>query len=177
MDYQEVIKELKSLNEHCFDMIDKEDKDSVWIKDCEALKITISAMQELQEQREIINKNKDYSEVQKWMQNIIDDAMVCLDEMKRDAKKNLNTHYIPLLYEGRKRKAKTVIYALIELNAYKQLGTLEEVREAVKKQEEERPQKVLGIFGGEKYECRECGNTVEYLDEYCRCCGQKQDWE
>lgn len=73
--------------------------------------------------------------------------------------------------------ARIVISAMDELQQYKQLGTLEEVREAVEKQEEERPQKVLGIFGGEEYECRECGNTVEYLDEYCRCCGQKQDWE
>ena len=123
MDYQKAIEYMrKESHNQC---VNSEGQD--------AYIIAISAMQELQEQREIINKNKDYSEVQKWMQNIIDDAMVCLDEMKRDAKKNLNTHYIPLLYEGRKRKAKTVIYALIELNAYKQLGTLEEVREAVEK--------------------------------------------
>lgn len=63
------------------------------------------------------------------------------------------------------------------LGHYKKLGTLEEIREAVEKQEEERPQKMLGIFGGEEYECRECGNTVEYMDEYCRWCGKKQDWE
>ncbi len=73
--------------------------------------------------------------------------------------------------------SKVIISAMRELQEYKQLGALEEVREAVEKQEEERPQKVLGIFGGEEYECRECGNTVEYMDEYCRYCGQKQDWE
>ena len=53
MDYQEVIKELKSLNEHCFDMIDKEDKDSVWIKDCKALSVAISAIQELREYKRL----------------------------------------------------------------------------------------------------------------------------
>ena len=72
---------------------------------------------------------------------------------------------------------KIAISAMQELMEYKELGTLEEVREAVEKQKEERPQKVLGIFGGEEYECRGCGKTVEYMDEYCRFCGQKQDWE
>ena len=71
----------------------------------------------------------------------------------------------------------TAISAMQELQKYKQLGTLEEVRDAVEKQKEERPQKVLGTFGGEEYECKNCGSPVEYLDEYCRCCGQKQDWE
>lgn len=66
---------------------------------------------------------------------------------------------------------------LKQLEKYVDIGTLEEVREAVEKQEEERPQKVLGIFGGEEYECRECGNTVEYMDEYCKWCGQKLNWE
>lgn len=80
-------------------------------------------------------------------------------------------------YERKVDFLKTAISAMQELQEYKQLGTLEEVREAVEKQEEERPQKVLGIFGGEEYECKNCGSPVEYLDEYCRCCGQKQDWE
>lgn len=63
-----------------------------------------------------------------------------------------------------------------ELQEYKQLGTLEEVRDAVEKQKEERPIAVLGTFGGEEHECRECGNTVEYMDEYCKWCGKKLDW-
>ena len=54
--------------------------------------------------------------------------------------------------------------------------TLEEFREAIEKQKEERPVAVLGTFGGEEYECRECGNTVEYMDEYCKWCGKKLDW-
>ena len=68
------------------------------------------------------------------------------------------------------------ISAMQELQEYKQLGTLEKVSDAVEKQKKERPQKVLGIFGGEEYECRECGNTVEYMDEYCKWCGQKLNW-
>ena len=63
-----------------------------------------------------------------------------------------------------------------KLAQYEDIGTLEEVREAVEKQKEERPIAVLGTFGGEEYECRECGNTVEYMDEYCKWCGKKLNW-
>ena len=72
---------------------------------------------------------------------------------------------------------KTAISAMQELQEYRKLGTLEKVSDAVEKQKEERPIAVLGAFGGEEYECKNCGSPVEYLDEYCRCCGQKQDWE
>ena len=46
----------------------------------------------------------------------------------------------------------------------------------MEKQKEERTIAVLGTFGGEEHECRECGNTVEYMDEYCKWCGKKLDW-
>lgn len=145
MDYQEAIKEAKiQINMYesmilCNKDFEPKNDNSNYERKMDFLKTAISAMQELQEQREIINQNKDYSEVQKWMQNIIDDAMVCLDEMKQDAQKESDTYYTPLLYEGRKRKAETVIYALIELNAYKQLGTLKEVSNAVERQKPKRP--------------------------------------
>lgn len=63
-----------------------------------------------------------------------------------------------------------------KLAQYEDIGTLEEVQDAVEKQKEERPIAVLGTFGGEEHECRECGNTVEYMDEYCKWCGKKLDW-
>ena len=68
------------------------------------------------------------------------------------------------------------ISAMQELQEYKQLGTLEKVSDAVEKQKEERPQKVLGIFGGEEYECKNCGSPVDYMDDYCKWCGKAQDW-
>ena len=68
------------------------------------------------------------------------------------------------------------ISAMQELQELKKIGTMEEVREAVEKQKEERPIALLGTFGGEEHECRECGNTVEYMDEYCKWCGKKLDW-
>ena len=64
-----------------------------------------------------------------------------------------------------------------ELEEYKKLGTLEEVQESMDKQNPEKPAEVYGIFGYIEYECRECGNTVNYMDEYCKHCGKKQDWE
>ena len=68
------------------------------------------------------------------------------------------------------------IKALEEIQQYREIGTVEECRMAVEKQKEERPIAVLGTFGGEEHECRECGNTVEYMDEYCKWCGKKLDW-
>ena len=72
---------------------------------------------------------------------------------------------------------KTAISAMQELQEYRRLGTLEKVSDAVEKQKEERPQKVLGIFGGEEYECKNCGSPVDYMDNYCKWCGKAQDWE
>lgn len=186
MDYQEVIELLKGeIKCSCYrnrgycgicTIYSELERDKI----IDACKCAISAIQELQEQREIINQNKDYSEVQKWMQNIIDDAMVCLDEMKQDAKKNLNTHYSPLLYEGRKRKAKTVIYALIELNAYKQLRTLKEVRDAVEKQKKKKPieDSHHEIRHTEVYRCPSCNGIFSGrgFAKYCFHCGQAIDW-
>lgn len=62
-----------------------------------------------------------------------------------------------------------------ELDEYKQLGTLEEVREAVERQQALEPSPMLGIYG-KIYECKECGNELEMYSEYCPFCGQKQKW-
>lgn len=68
------------------------------------------------------------------------------------------------------------IKVLEEVQQYRQIGTVEECREAVEKQTDEKPTAVLGSFGGTEYECKNCGNNVCYGDEYCRWCGQKLDW-
>lgn len=62
-----------------------------------------------------------------------------------------------------------------ELDAYKQLGILEEIREAVERQQALEPYPMLGIYG-KIYECKECGNELEMYSEYCPFCGQKQKW-
>ena len=63
-----------------------------------------------------------------------------------------------------------------DLEQYRAIGTLEECRESVEKQTDEKPTAVLGTFGGKEYECKNCGSDVCYGDEYCRWCGQKLDW-
>lgn len=65
---------------------------------------------------------------------------------------------------------------LEELQKYKKIGTLEEVREAMERQQAKEPSPMLGIYG-RVYECKECGNELEMYSKYCPFCGQKQDWE
>lgn len=62
-----------------------------------------------------------------------------------------------------------------ELDGYKQLGTLEEIQEAMERKKALEPSPMLGIFG-KVYECKECGNELEMYSMYCPFCGQKQNW-
>lgn len=62
--------------------------------------------------------------------------------------------------------SKFIIHAMKELREYKQLGTLEEVREAVEKQRAISREIIEG-----KYFCPKCHNLMPYPG-YCGC-GQK----
>lgn len=69
--------------------------------------------------------------------------------------------------------------AIDELQEYKQLGTLEEVREAVEKQKAKEPKGDLHSVP--HYRCPNCNSTVKLYqnsvkDEICRWCGQVIDW-
>lgn len=63
-----------------------------------------------------------------------------------------------------------------ELDAYKQLGTLDEVGEAVEKQKKERIRVCLSISGAMEFNCGYCGCYVDEYDVYCKWCGQHLDW-
>lgn len=63
-----------------------------------------------------------------------------------------------------------------ELDAYKQLGTLEEVVDAVEKQKKERIRACLSIAGTREFNCGYCGCYVDEYDVYCKWCGQRLDW-
>lgn len=89
-----------------------------------------------------------------------------------DGKESLHEQYL-----------KTAISAMQELQQYKQLGTLEEVREAVEKQ---KPKTTTydgdgyadGTFVWDEWICPRCGTRYdfEYDDyDYCPNCGQKID--
>lgn len=87
-----------------------------------------------------------------------------------------DTHYYPTQCKKCAEEHIQLAEWLEELKQYRAIGTLEECREAVEKQTDEKPTAVLGTFGGKEYECKNCGSAVCYGDEYCRWCGQKLDW-
>ena len=69
--------------------------------------------------------------------------------------------------------------AIDELQEYKQLGTLEEVREAVEKQKKKKPKGDLHSVP--HYRCPNCNSTVKLYqnskkDEICKWCGQRIEW-
>lgn len=80
------------------------------------------------------------------------------------------------------------ISAMQKLQQYKQLGTLEEVGEAVERHKEIKPIEMVHdsdrIFDmGKSYNCHMCGSGLRYrysvcepIDNYCAICGQKIDW-
>ena len=90
-----------------------------------------------------------------------------------DGKESLHEQYL-----------KTAISAMQELQQYKQLGTLEEVREAVEKQNPKTPTYegdgyADGSFVWDEWICPRCGISYEVdYDEYDYCpnCGQHIDW-
>ena len=65
------------------------------------------------------------------------------------------------------------ISAMQELQKYNQLGTLEEVREAVEKQKRKKP-----CASNRCYVCPHCGlvASLKIKHNYCDACGQHIDW-
>ena len=62
----------------------------------------------------------------KWMKNVRDDAVVTLDHIQKN-----EPNVSPMLYEGRKQKAETIIVGFEELEQYRAIGTVEECRAAM----------------------------------------------
>ena len=156
MDYQEVIERLERGY-----LVDSNGDTTQ--KDIEALKIAISALQELK----AIHNNG-----------------ISLERLKDiDIRKQVVEHINYIEYMDIKD----------ELEDFKKLGALKEVRKAVEKQ---KPEKTViedicrngvdfyGIVYQEKasvYKCPACDSFVGFVGEnqcisYCACCGQKLDW-
>lgn len=77
---------------------------------------------------------------------------------------------------------KLSIKALEEIQQYREIGTVEECREAVERQKAKRPKKVLRHRGGfNKYHCPNCDTDYckderyEIKEEYCPVCGKLMD--
>ena len=62
------------------------------------------------------------AEAIKWMKNIKDHAVVTLDHIK-----NNEPNVSPVLYEGRKEKAETIIKGFEELGRYRAIGTIKDI--------------------------------------------------
>ena len=72
------------------------------------------------------------------------------------------------------------ISALEEIQQYRKIGTVEECREAVEKQEPKKPEVSDSDF--DYYKCPVCGAYIWATDcvqdhNYCLNCGQAIDWE
>ena len=78
------------------------------------------------------------------------------------------------------------IEALKEVQQYREIGTVEECREAVEKQRTKKTHIVTNEFlGGTSYVCPNCGAEMMLIDrnriqwgrmqKYCGCCGQAID--
>ena len=115
-----------------------------------AMKTAIFAMQELQQ---------------------LHDQGFSLDRMKDiDFRKEIVEH---INYDAYMR-------LMDELEEYKQLGTLEEVREAAEKHKAKKPKNVKteGYRYTDTYRCPTCGGNFSGtgIADYCYHCGQKLDW-
>lgn len=73
------------------------------------------------------------------------------------------------------------IKALEEVQQYRQIGTVEECREAVEKQTAKKVKSISQVKDGDSYvgligRCPCCGDILEEDTVYCDC-GQRLDWE
>lgn len=73
------------------------------------------------------------------------------------------------------------VQAMKELLRYRQIGTVEECREAVEKQTAKKVKSIFQVKDGDNYigligRCPCCGDILEEDTVYCDC-GQRLDWE
>ena len=67
------------------------------------------------------------------------------------------------------------IGALVQVEQYRALGTVEELKEAREKQIPKKPN-IVGEFI-RLAECSDCHTVIQFKQEYCHKCGNKVDWE
>lgn len=74
-----------------------------------------------------------------------------------------------------KNALKFAIECMKELEQYRALGTVEELKEAREKQVAKKPN-IVGEFI-RLAECSDCHTVIQFKQEYCHKCGNKVDWE
>ena len=89
-------------------------------------------------------------------------------------------------YQMLRESLDMAVSALKEIQQYREIGTVEECREAVEKQKPEKPeiytdtiQTISSSFNRDVYLCSRCGQFIGNIDDelprYCDCCGQRID--
>ena len=130
----------------------------------EALKLVIQAVKEAQQYREMERKLEEaYGKCDGLLEVVVDNLYL---HKGRDI--------------GKPRKATLLTDDSVDMwEAYKQIGTVEECREAVEKQKAKKSVDYDEDFG--YFVCPSCGSTViadEFSDhKFCLCCGQALMWE
>lgn len=113
----------------------------------------------------------------KWMKNVRDDAVATLDHIAKE-----EPNVSPMLYAGRKEKAETIIKGFEELEQYRAIGTVEQIKNAMKNFKSKEVVEISETVIDFKCPC--CGSYVYSAmengsgngDRYCANCGQKLDW-
>lgn len=112
----------------------------------------------------------------RWIRNIKDDTVIvkeeifdnkamCCNILPRTIRKEININ------------AEIIIKAISELDKYREIGTVEECREARERQKPKKPR-----FYAHNYYCGNCGNLVGNSEfnwkrfMYCDRCGNAVDW-
>ena len=112
----------------------------------------------------------------RFIENIKNHAMVTLDYIAKE-----EPNVSPLVYKGREEKADTILAMVEELKQYRAIGTLEECRAAMERQNPRAAITEKEDTGTTKYICPACGmymgwSTGLFPARYCWKCGQKLDW-
>ena len=103
------------------------------------------------------------------------EAIYCMKAMAEEAVCEECNFYHSCDHSKQADMARIAISAMQELQQYKQLGTLEEVREAVEKQHPEEPMRDC-VYKHQTRWCAKCKRIVIRRWKHCPICGQKLDW-
>lgn len=104
----------------------------------------------------------------RFIENIKNHAMVTLDHIVKE-----EPNVSPLVYKGREERANTILAMVEELKQYREIGTLEECRAAMEKQQVFNMDKVVEQLKAEKE--FSYADFDEYVNEVCPCLDAEYD--
>ena len=101
----------------------------------------------------------------KWMQNVRDDVVVTLDHIAKE-----EPNVSPMLYAGRKEKAEAIIKGFEELEQYRAIGNVEEIKanmEELKRWHTDKTNpKIKNVFANTStLLCHNCDHKDDYIED------------